>query len=674
MKWFSNLKISSKLLLSFAAVLIPAVILGVFAIMQLASVNERTTDIAGKWLPSVQTIGAVKSNAVELRVHVMRHLLSEDPAKMETIDKQIVEAGAALDKEWTGYTALIYSPEERKVADEFRALWKQYVTMVNEKALPLSRAAKTSEALTVIDTECRPLYLKAAEAIDRLIDINKKGSETAAQAAAASYATARLWIIGVLGGCVAFSVLVAIVVAKVIGNPLRTMAGVAAEMAKGNIEQSITIDTRDETGLLARSFRQIIEALRGVTAESNTVIEAAKAGRLSVRGDASRFDGAFRQLVLGLNETLDAAVAPITEASAVLDKVADRNLTVRVTGDYKGDHAQIKNALNTTLDNLQEALSQVSVGAEQVTAAATQIANGSQSLAQGASEQAGSLEEISSSLEEMASMTKQNADNSNQGKVLANEATASAQRGNEAMHRMGDAISKIKASSDATAKIVKTIDEIAFQTNLLALNAAVEAARAGEAGKGFAVVAEEVRNLAQRSAEAAKNTANMIEESVKNADGGVRITEEVAKILVEIGEGNRKVNDLIAEIAAASNEQSKGIEQVNLAVTQLDKVTQSNAANSEEAASAAEELNGQASSLAQVVGQFKLSNDNVPPKAAKPVAHVAAPPAKSESKPRAESGPAKHRQPALVGAGAGRNGHAKAEKLIPLDDEDFKGF
>jgi methyl-accepting chemotaxis protein len=256
-------------------------------------------------------------------------------------------------------------------------------------------------------------------------------------------------------------------------------------------------------------------------------------------------------------------------------------------------------------------------------------------------------------------MIKQNADNSNQAKILAAEARNAANEGDTAMKRMAEAIRHIKQSSDNTAKIIQTIDDIAFQTNLLALNAAVEAARAGEAGKGFAVVAEEVRNLAMRSAEAAKNTANMIEESVKSADDGVKITEEVAKSLGRIVDRAGKAGDLIAEVAAASNEQAQGIEQVNVAMAQMNDVTQSNAANSEESASAAEELSSQAADLSIMVSEFKLSESRAP-RRAEPAGRVRT------------SHPAT-RQLAVREAKKAAKA-VNAEAIIPLDDSDFCGF
>ncbi len=258
----------------------------------------------------------------------------------------------------------------------------------------------------------------------------------------------------------------------------------------------------------------------------------------------------------------------------------------------------ITRALKRVIDSLTE-------GAEQTATASGQVSSASQTLAEGASEAAASIEETTSSVEEMSSMTKQNAANAKEADGLMQEAGAVVQRGQESMTRLNGAIGEIKASADETAKIVKTIDEIAFQTNLLALNAAVEAARAGEAGKGFAVVAEEVRNLAQRSAEAAKTTSDLIKQSVTNAENGVTIATDTGQAFSDITESANKATQLVSEIAAASNEQSQGIEQINIAITQMDQVTQSNAANAEESASAAEELSAQAAELKSVVGELQ---------------------------------------------------------------------
>jgi len=243
-------------------------------------------------------------------------------------------------------------------------------------------------------------------------------------------------------------------------------------------------------------------------------------------------------------------------------------------------------------------------GALQTTAAAGQVSAASQSLAEGSTEQAASLEETSASLEEISSMTKRNAENAQRAKDLAGSARQAADTGVADMNAMKTAMSDIKASSDDIAKIIKTIDEIAFQTNILALNAAVEAARAGEAGAGFAVVAEEVRNLAQRSAQAAKETAEKIEGAISKTAQGVQISNKVATSLEEIATRSHQVDELVVEIATASLEQNQGIGQVTQAVSQMDQVTQKNAASAEESASAAEELNAQALAMQDNVRQL----------------------------------------------------------------------
>ena len=390
-------------------------------------------------------------------------------------------------------------------------------------------------------------------------------------------------------------------------GPLNVAAKYVDEISKGNIPAKITDNYNGDFNSIKDNLNTCIDAVNALVADANYLSMAALEGRLQTRADVNRHQGDFRRIVQGVNDTLDAVIGPITEASQVLEKVAARDMTARVQGDYAGDLARIKVALNMAVDNLETALVQVSQATGQVAEASVQISSGSQSLAQGANEQASSLEEVSASLEQMSSMTRQSADNAVAAKQLAGEADSHARTGTEAMGRMSGAINRIKESSDQTAKIVKTIDEIAMQTNLLALNAAVEAARAGEAGRGFAVVAEEVRNLAQRSAQAAKNTADMIGESVRNAEEGVKISQEVSSSFEKIATSSKKVNDLIAEIAAASKEQAQGIKGVNDAVVQMDKVTQQNAANAEESASASEELSSQAEELQAMVAQFRLA-------------------------------------------------------------------
>jgi len=332
---------------------------------------------------------------------------------------------------------------------------------------------------------------------------------------------------------------------------------------------------------------------------------------------------------------------------------------------------------NGVISPIRRVIADLSSGASNLLDAANQVSSSSHELADGASRQAASLEETSSALEEVSSMSKQNADNVNQTSLMAENTRKSAEIAQSSMQKMGEAITSIKKSADQTAVIMKTIDEIAFQTNLLALNAAVEAARAGEAGAGFAVVAEEVRSLALRSAEAAKQTAQLIEESQKNAGNGVTATNDVQDILSQIVDGVNKVSQLAKEITVASNEQAQGVQQINAAVSDVDQVTQTNAGISEQAASASEELSGQAKEinelvqvLAEIVGVPRSASE-APTVVGRPRAKhqpMALPARKKGTPSSASTTGQKQLSPPKAKPGA------KPAEVIPFDDDNFENF
>lgn len=336
------------------------------------------------------------------------------------------------------------------------------------------------------------------------------------------------------------------------------------------------------------------------------ITRAVLEGNLSTKGEEKAVGRDFRDVIAQINMLVDSFVTPIRNAMRIMEKIADKNLTVRLEGDYCGEMLDFKNNINKTASNLNEAIASVSKTVQEVFSGSTQVTTASESLAQGSTEVAASLEEITSSMHDVGAQTKQNAENATSAQLLSNEAKKSAGVGNQEMSNMLQAMSDITQSSQEIAKIIKVIDEIAFQTNLLALNAAVEAARAGKHGKGFAVVAEEVRNLAARSAKAAKETTDIIENSTKKVGQGSLIAENTAKALQEITLSSTKVTDLVNEIAALSLEQSNSITQVIGALKQIDQSTQKNTASSEQSSAAAKELVQQSEALSLLVGEFQI--------------------------------------------------------------------
>ena len=372
---------------------------------------------------------------------------------------------------------------------------------------------------------------------------------------------------------------------------------------------------RDRTGEIA------------VEQEVARVVEAAAAGDLSGRIGTDDKQGFLLQLAVQLNGLLDANAISLAEVSRLLTGLADGDLSVRMEGDFHGVFARMRDDANATVDQLTSIVARIQGASGAINSGASEIASGNNDLSRRTEQQAANLEETAASMEELTSTVKQNADHARQANQLAIGAASVASQGGEVVGQVVTTMADIQASSRKIADIISVIDGIAFQTNILALNAAVEAARAGEQGRGFAVVATEVRSLAQRSATAAKEIKQLIEDSTGKVADGAKLAEQAGRTMGEMVASVQRVTDIMAEISAASQEQAAGIEQVNQTIVQMDETTQQNAALVEEASAAARSMEEQAAGLAQAIAVFRLESGSgelagpiVPPPAPVPAA------------------------------------------------------
>ncbi len=361
-----------------------------------------------------------------------------------------------------------------------------------------------------------------------------------------------------------------------------------------------------EKARITEAMDKVKVSLQAINAEIKGLVDAALVGNFAKRGDVARYQYEFKVMVDGLNQLMQTSETGLNEVVRVLGALAQGDLTEKITNEYHGTFGQLKDDSNQTVAQLTQIVTQIKEATESIHTASSEIAQGNTDLSQRTEEQASSLEETASSMEELTSTVKQNAENSRQANQLAIGASEIAVKGGNVVSQVVTTMSSINDSSKKIVDIISVIDGIAFQTNILALNAAVEAARAGEQGRGFAVVATEVRNLAQRSAAAAKEIKELISDSVEKVGSGTKLVDEAGKTMEEIVTAVKRVTDIMSEITAASQEQSAGIEQVNQAITQMDEVTQQNAALVEQAAAAAESMQEQAENLARAVATFRL--------------------------------------------------------------------
>jgi len=413
-------------------------------------------------------------------------------------------------------------------------------------------------------------------------------------------------------------------------RPVRVTAEYVDRISRGDIPPPVDGDYQGDFDAIKQSINRCIGAVGVLVEEIGVVIQAGREGQLARRTDPEKATGVYGKLLRGVNDTLDALAAPVQEAQAVLENLAQRDLTARLAGSYRGDHTRIQEAVNGAAGALEAALAQVAESVGQVAGAAGQIAASSQAVASGASEQAASLEETHAALESMSAQTHQAAASAQHASGLAAGTRNSAQEGARAMEQLTSAMGRIRQSAEGTSAILRDISEIAFQTNLLALNAAVEAARAGEAGRGFAVVAEEVRSLALRAKAAAIKTEELVQQSVAQAGEGETKAKLANAKLGEIVDNAAKVSSIVAEMATSAKAQAAGIDQVSTAIGEMDKVTQQNAASSEESSSAAEELSSQSEELAALVRSFRIRGEGT----SRPESSPARRPAVPASAPR----------------------------------------
>ncbi len=553
MKWYYNLKIAAKLLVGFFLVAVIAGVLGTVGVINIRNTDSKYTDLYEQYGIAQADIGQVAIYYQIARVNMREVILAGHGEDKSQYVEKIKECDEKMKASMTAFEKSIRTDQVRSEFDKLSDSINKF-NPVRDKVIQLASADQDNEAIALMRSDAVPLANAVEESINKLMELKTTvGNQTSDDLSKSTANTVVMMIVIVAVAMVA-AVALGIFISRIISNPVKKMVEAADKLAVGDINVNVEANTRDEIGSLMQSFSKMIQNIR--------------------------------------------------EQALAVEKTAAGDLTIDVK--IKSDNDLLGKKLNEMIETNNEILTNINSASDQVAAGARQVSASSQMLAQGSTEQASSIEEITSSMTQVAAQTKQNAVNANQANELALSAKENAVQGNDQMQEMVKAMAEINDSSSNISKIIKVIDEIAFQTNILALNAAVEAARAGQHGKGFAVVAEEVRNLAARSANAAKETTEMIENSIKKVEAGTQIANSTAEALNKIVDGVAKAAVLVGDIASASNEQASGIAQINQAISQVAQVVQTNSATAEESASASEELSSQADLMKNAVSRFKL--------------------------------------------------------------------
>ncbi|MCX7096201.1 MAG: methyl-accepting chemotaxis protein [Methylobacter sp.] len=591
---FKNMKIGLRLGLGFGCVLALMSILIIIGIDSMANINGRLEGIVNdnnvKVSLSVDLRGAVRDVSIAVRNVVLineQSGMQEEVKRIETQYKKYDELEAKL-------TDMVKSEQGMAILTKIKQSEAETTPLI-KKAAELALVGKNQEAVAVLLKDVRPKQQLWLDALDEMKDFQDKSSKKDAEDAAKAYVQARFLTFILGSAAMVFGALIAFWITRGITRPIGMAMDVAQKIAEGDLTATIVVTGKDETGLLLVAIKNMADTLKSMLADIDVLVKAATDGELDTRADASKYQGDFRKLVVGINRTLDAVIDPLNEAVGVLKDMEQGDLTKTVDGDYKGQLKDFKDTINNTIDKLSQVISEVYGAAANIASASEEVSSTAQNMSQATSEQAASVEETSASVEQMSASINQNTENAKVTDGMATQASSEAVQG-------GAAVKETVSAMKTIAGKIGIIDDIAYQTNLLALNAAIEAARAGEHGKGFAVVAAEVRKLAERSQIAAQEIGELAESSVEMA-------ESAGKLLDTIVPSIKKTSDLVQEIAAASEEQSSGAGQINTAMDQLNQITQQNASSSEELAATSEEMSGQAAQLQELMAFFTVATN-----------------------------------------------------------------
>jgi methyl-accepting chemotaxis protein len=594
----------------------------------MSDMRDDTTILGHQILPTVQMSNDIEAELLRRHLRLNMHVNSTDAAVLAGYEDDIRKETAEIEAMRVKLAPVLVQAQSREALKRYEALVPTYRTGM-EQVLELSRKGDKAAAAVRL-RELRPVLASMEKAIADLTGHIAGRANSVIVSAESEYRSSLYLLIALASLAALVSVGAILIVIRRIASPIVATTAAMNELAKGNLDTTIRhADREDEIGTMAKAleiFRESLvkvraleeqeraaaerrlaraQSMEAVVSDVGEVVAAAAAGDFSARLQIDQADEQMQKLVAGINEINAVVDSATSEFARTLSAVAAGDLTVRVDAAYRGKFAELKGAINETVERLSSTVKTIQVTSADVGLAAREINMGADDLSKRTEEQASSLEETAATTEELAASVKASAQASREAASIADEAMKAAQTGGAIAGKAVDAMARIEDASTKISDIIRVIDDIAFQTNLLALNAAVEAARAGDAGKGFAVVASEVRTLAQRSGEAAKDISALISSSNTEVGEGVKLVRQAGEALEQILSASRKVAATIADISAASGEQANGIDEMSQAVAHLDEMTQQNAALAEQSAASAGSLSNRIGQLNDLVAAFR---------------------------------------------------------------------